>query len=176
MRHQLIENNVPDNKKYASDDVIFGNITLCRYVSEPNNSFFTVVREQKVHLEDKEIAIEEEMTSKAVKAIVDRVLEIGNGDPVAGSIKAVKDGILDSPMSPNIHVKDQVMGVRDAQGAVRYLDFGNLPIPQEVKAFHQEKVAERARIEGRKMNYQVVVEDFWAPSLGHLLGKPGKTK
>lgn len=135
-----------------------------------------VVREQKIHLENKEIAIEEEMTSKAVKAIVDRVLEIGNGDPVAGSIKAVEDGILDSPMSPNIHVKDQVMGIRDAQGAVRYLDFGNLPIPKEVKEFNREKVAERARIEGRNINYQVAVEDFWAPSQGHLLGKPGKIK
>lgn len=131
-----------------------------------------VVREQKIHIENKYTTLEEEMSVKSVKAIVDKVLEIGNGDPISGSIKAVEDGILDSPMSPNVNVKDQVMGIRDAQGAIRYLEFGNLPIPEEVKEFHRDKVAERARIEGRKMDYQVAVEDFWAPSRGHLIGKP----
>jgi methylaspartate mutase epsilon subunit len=130
-----------------------------------------VIREQKIHLENERIKIEEEMVSKAVRSIVDKVLEIGEGDPIAGSIKAVEYGVLDSPMCPSIHVKDQVMGIRDAEGAVRYLDFGNLPIPQEVKEYNREKVAERAKIEGREMNYQVAVEDFWAPSLGHLIGR-----
>jgi methylaspartate mutase epsilon subunit len=130
-----------------------------------------VIREQKIHIESKEIDIEEEMTAKTVKAIVDRVLEVGDGDPINGSIKAIEAGILDSPMSPNINVKDKVSGIRDAQGAVRYLDFGNLPIPEEVKEFNREKLAERAKIQGRVMDYKAATEDFWAPSQGSLVGK-----
>jgi len=52
------------------------------------------------------------------------------------------------------------------QGAVRYLDFGNLPIPEEAKEFHREKVSERELAEHRKMNYEVFIEDIWALSQG----------
>jgi len=65
-----------------------------------------------------------------------------------------------------------VMGIKDCRGAIRYLDFGNLPLPEEVKKFHREKVAEREKTEGRKMDYEAVVQDFWAFSKGRLIGKP----
>lgn len=136
------------------------------------NWVINTVCEQNIRLETKEIAAEEKITEKAVRAIVDSVLEIGDGDAAIGSIRAVEAGIIDSPFSPNIHVKDEVMGIRDVRGAVRYLNFGNLPIPYEVKEFHREKVAEREKIEGRKIDYKVAVEDFWAPSQGRLVGKP----
>lgn len=136
------------------------------------NWVINTVSEQNIKLETKEIAFEEESTEKAVRAIVDSVLEIGDGDVAIGSVRAVEAGIIDSPFSPNIRVKDEVLGIRDSNGACRYLHFGNLPIPKEVKEFHQEKVAEREKIEGRKMDYKVAVEDFWAPSQGHLIGKP----
>jgi methylaspartate mutase epsilon subunit len=136
------------------------------------NWVINTVCEQNMKLETNEIAFEEEITEKAIRAIVDNVLEIGDGDVVVGSIRAVEAGIIDSPFSPNIRVKDEVMGIRDSNGACRYLNFGNLPIPKEVKEFHREKVAEREKVERRKMSYSVAVEDFWAPSQGHLIGKP----
>jgi len=138
------------------------------------NWVINTVCEQNIKLETKEIAVEEENTEKVVRAIVDSVLEIGDGDAAIGSVRAVEAGILDSPFSTNTHAKDEVMGIRDNNGACRYIHFGNLPIPKEVKEFHREKVAERARIEGRNMNYQVAVEDFWAPSQGHLLCRTRK--
>jgi methylaspartate mutase epsilon subunit len=64
-----------------------------------------------------------------------------------------------------------VTGIKDGKGAIRYLDFGNLPFPEEVKKFHREKVAEREKAEGRKMDYEVIVQDFWAFSKGQLTGK-----
>lgn len=140
------------------------------------NWVINTVCEQNIKLETKEIAIEEENTEKAIRAIVDRVLELGDGDAAVGSVRAVEAGILDSPFSTNTHIKDKVLGIRDNNGACRYMHFGNLPIPKEVKEFHEEKVAGRARVERRKMNYQVAVEDFWAPSHGHLLGRAGKTR
>jgi len=78
--------------------------------------------------------------------------------------------VIDSPFCPNIHVKDNVLGIRDSQGACRYLHFGNLPLPEEIKDFHREKVAAREKAEGRKMDYQVVIDDFWAFSKGKITG------
>jgi len=78
--------------------------------------------------------------------------------------------VLDSPFGPNIHVRDEVLGVKDNQGACRYLDFGNLPLPEGIKDFHRAKIAERETAEGRKMDYQAVIDDFWAFSRGKLIG------
>ncbi|MFC2070790.1 hypothetical protein ACFLTB_06445, partial [Chloroflexota bacterium] len=87
---------------------------------------FDVVREQKLEIEVKDVDIEEEVTEKEVRAILDRIFDLGDGDIADGTIKAVESGVLDSPWSPNITVKDDVLGVRDARGACRYLEFGNL--------------------------------------------------
>ncbi len=36
---------VPDNKKYISDTIFFGNITLCRFTQNPNSSFKNKLQE-----------------------------------------------------------------------------------------------------------------------------------
>lgn len=135
---------------------------------------FDVVRAQKIHLEDKKIDLEEKMSELETRAIVDKIIELGDGDVVVGWEMAVRTGTVDSAFCPNINVKDKVLGVRDLRGAMRYVEFGNLPIPQEVKEFHREKVAEREKAEGRKMDYRVAIEDFWAPSRGRIVGAPKK--
>lgn len=133
---------------------------------------FDVVREQKVEIDVKGIDIEEKITETEVRAILDKIFDLGDGDIVDGTIKAVESGVLDSPWSPNINVKDQVLGVRDARGACRYLEFGNLPIPDEIKEFHREKVAEREKLEGKKADYHMAVKDLWSFSKGKLVGLP----
>ncbi len=113
---------------------------------------------------------EEKIAEMEIQAIIDKLLEIGDGDVIAGSVKGVEAGIIDSPFSPNKNVRNLVLGVKDARGAARYAEFGNLPIPAEAKEFHRHKVAERKEREGRKMDYLVTVEDFWAFSKGRLIG------
>jgi methylaspartate mutase S subunit len=130
------------------------------------------MRDQKIQIEMKEVEAEERITEMEVKAIVNKVLEMGDGDVLIGSVKAVDAGVLDSPFCPNVHVRDEVLGVKDSKGACRYAEFGNLPIPEEAKKFHREKLAERERKEGRKMDYHVAVEDLWAFSQGRLIGMP----
>lgn len=139
------------------------------------NWIFDVVRTQKnFEVGNKAIEQEEQITIAEVTAILDKVLDMGDGDIAVGAVKAVEAGVLDSPFSINIHAKDNVLGIRDINGACRYLDFGNLPIPEDIKDFHRAKVAERAAVEGREMNYYVSLEDFWAISKGHIIGKPSK--
>lgn len=45
--NKLTEAGVPDNKEYASDKVFFGNITICRFTSEPSKEFLSKVEELK---------------------------------------------------------------------------------------------------------------------------------
>ena len=132
----------------------------------PSDTFFSSAYYEKP---------KEEMAEKEVRAIVDKIIEMGDGDVVVGSIKAVEAGVLDSPFAANINVKDNVMGVRDIKGACRFLEIGNLPMPDDVKEFHRSKVAEREAAEGIKMDYNVSLKDFWAFSKGTIKGIPPYT-
>jgi methylaspartate mutase epsilon subunit len=136
------------------------------------NWLFNVIREQKIEFEINGVEEEERIAEMEIRAILDKLLEIGDGDIIVGSIRGVDAGIIDSSFSPNKTVKDLVLGVKDRKGAVRYAEFGNLPIPEEAKEFNRQKLAEREKAEGRRMDYTVTVEDFWAFSKGHLIGRP----
>ncbi len=133
---------------------------------------FDVIREQRIEIDVKGVAEEEKITEIEVRAILDRILDLGDGDIVEGTARAVETGVLDSPWSPNVNVKDQVLGVRDAKGACRYLEFGNLPIPEEIKDFHRQKIAEREKIQGKKADYYAAVRDLWGLSKGKMVGLP----
>ncbi|MBN1190467.1 MAG: hypothetical protein JXA46_11990 [Dehalococcoidales bacterium] len=137
---------------------------------------FDVVREQRIEFDMKEIEIEKKITEAEVRAILDRVFELGDGDVLVGACKALKAGVLDSPWSSNMNVRDQVLGVRDVRGACRYLEFGNLPFSKEIKDFHREKVAEREKAEGKKIDYNAAVRDLWGFSKGKLVGLPPYNK
>jgi methylaspartate mutase epsilon subunit len=131
-----------------------------------------VMQDQHLEIDNEIIDQEEQVTIAEVTAILDKVLELGDGDIAVGTVKAVEAGVLDSPMSINIHAQDKVLGIRDKTGACRYLDFGNLPIPEDIKDFHRQKVAEREKAEGRKLDYYASIEDFWGISKGRLKGLP----
>jgi methylaspartate mutase epsilon subunit len=136
------------------------------------NWFFNIVRGQRIEFEVEGACEEERIAEMEIRAILDRLLEMGDGDIVVGSIRGVEAGTIDSSFSPNRNVKDLVLGVKDSRGAVRYAEFGNLPIPDEAREFHREKLAERAKREDRKMDYTVMIQDLWAFSKGQLVGRP----
>ena len=79
---------------------------------------------------------------------------------------------MDSPWSPNLTIKDKVLGARDARGACRYIEFGNLPFPNDIKDYHRAKMAEREKIEGKKADYHTTVRDLWCLSKGKVVGLP----
>lgn len=120
----------------------------------------------------KEVKIECEMLESETKAILEKVIDLGDGDVAVGSIRAVEAGILDQPFPTSQRVARKIMGVRDAQGAVRYLSHGNLPFSKEILEFHKEKIAEREKMQGKKVSYDTVVSDIVAISRGSLLLDP----
>jgi methylaspartate mutase epsilon subunit len=135
------------------------------------NWILNVVRKQGIKFESEQMQMEEKMAEMEVRAILNKVLELGDGDIVIGFIRAVDIGVVDSPLSSNINVMSRVFGIRDHEGAVRYLDFGNLPIPEEAKEYHRSKLREREDLEGRKMDYSAFIGDFWALSKGAITGE-----
>ncbi|MDR0814047.1 MAG: methylaspartate mutase subunit S [Oscillospiraceae bacterium] len=136
------------------------------------NWIFNVVRQQNIGFDMAQVRQEQEMLELSVSAIVDKVLELGGGDVAKGTVAAVHSGVLDSPFSINVNVRDLCLGARDMQGAVRYIEYGNLPIPKEVREYNGEKIRERELTEGRKLGYRTSLADFWTLSKGCLIDPP----
>lgn len=134
------------------------------------NWIFNVVRQQKFVADTPAINQEIRMTELAVCAILDKVIDMGDGDIAVGAVKAVEAGVLDSPFSINIYPKDLCMGARDLEGACRYIDYGNIPIPEEVRKYNDEKIKEREKFEGTKLNFKASMADFWCLAQGKAIG------
>jgi methylaspartate mutase epsilon subunit len=120
-------------------------------------------------LDNQVIRMETRIMEKEVKAIVDKVLELGEGDVVVGTQRAVEAGVLDQPYTTTQHVKGKVMGVKDHEGAARFFDFGDLPFDNEIIDFHKEKIAKREKQIGKKVGYETIVNDMMAISRGGIL-------
>jgi len=112
--------------------------------------------------ESPELLLEMQMLEDEAIAIVDRVLELGDGDPAIGAVRAFEAGVLDVPWSPNNYNAHKVMPARDSSGAIRYLEAGNLPLPPHVAEFHHEKLAERGRQERREVGPDMAIDDVMA--------------
>jgi methylaspartate mutase epsilon subunit len=61
------------------------------------NWIFNVVRQQKFVADTPAINQEMRMTELAVCAILDKVIDMGDGDVAVGAVKAIEAGVLDSP-------------------------------------------------------------------------------
>ncbi|MGB9840051.1 methylaspartate mutase subunit E [Thermovenabulum sp.] len=108
----------------------------------------------------KELEEEIKLIKMETKCILDKVFEVGKSDLAVGVVKAFEIGILDIPFAPSKFNAGKVLPARDNNGAVRILEFGNLPFTKEIKDFHRSLLEERARYEKRKIGFQMVVDDI----------------
>ena len=53
----------------------------------------------------------------------------------------------------------KVLPARDIDGAIRYLDHGNIPLPREVAEYHRQKIEQRAKADGIKADIEMVIND-----------------
>lgn len=104
--------------------------------------------------------------------ILDKVFELGEGDLAKGTVRAFAAGVLDIPFAPSKYNAGKVLPARDNNGAVRFLEFGNMPFTKEIIDFNKAKFAERAKYENRSESFQMVVDDIYAISNGVLVGRP----
>lgn len=104
--------------------------------------------------------------------ILDKVEEFGKGDYAVGTVAAFAAGVIDVPFAPNRSNLGKAMPARDNEGAVRFLDVGNVPLSDELKTFHRQKLEERGKMENRPVNFQMIIDDVYAIGKGFLVGRP----
>lgn len=120
----------------------------------------------------KELEAEIAMIKAETRCMLDKVFELGNGDYAVGAVRAFEAGVLDVPFAPSKYALNKMLPARDNNGAVRIFAVGNLPFTQDIIDFHQDKIAERAKAEGRQASFQMVIDDIYAISKGRLVGRP----
>lgn len=122
--------------------------------------------------EDLELEINQ--IKKEVRCLIDVILRVGENDLAVGTVRAFEQGLLDIPFAPSKYNMGKVFPARDNQGRIRILDFGLLPMTEEIKDFHYRKIKERADSEDREVSFQLTVDDIYSVSKGRLIGRPLK--
>jgi methylaspartate mutase epsilon subunit len=106
---------------------------------------------------------ERELIERETRLIVDRALELGDGAIAPGVVAAYAAGVMDVPFSPATGNAGKALPARDATGAVRFVEFGNLPFDDEIKDIHRRRVSERARRDGQEeVDFRMIVHDVSA--------------
>ena len=109
---------------------------------------------------------------KEVNCLIDCVLKVGDGDLAVGTVKAFEQGLIDVPFAPSKFNAGLILPARDNYGCIRILEFGNLGFTEEIKEYHRRKIKKRAESEGRQVTFQLTIDDIYAVSNGHLIGRP----
>ncbi len=130
----------------------------------------SLLQDQELNTND--LDMEKAIIKGETQCIVNKCLEMGVGDIAVGAIRGVKAGILDIPFAPSRHNAGRMLPARDNEGAVRFLELGNVPLSKELADFNREKIEFRAKMEKREASFQMVIDDVYAISKGKLVGRP----
>lgn len=130
-----------------------------------------MLQDQVFH-ENPQLAAEREIILQETRSILNKTLELGEGDWALGAVRAFAAGVIDVPFAPSTFNLGRTMPARDNDGAVRFLQWGNLPFPKEIQDFHRAKLAERGQAERRPPSFQMVIDDIYAVGQGRLVGRP----
>lgn len=135
------------------------------------NQTLSLLKGQRLPM-SKELELEMNIIKAETKCILDKVFELGKGDLAVGTVKAFETGVMDIPFAPSKYNAGKILPARDNNGAVRYLEFGNIPMSKEIKDFNRGLLEERAKTEGRDVSFQMVIDDIYAVGKGTLVGRP----
>ena len=104
-----------------------------------------------------------------VRAIVDKLLEAGEGDVALGTQRALQAGLLDVPWSPNRECRSALMPARDADGYLRLVDMGELPFPAEIRSYHRDRLEHAAKAAGKAYGPDLAIDSVY--ELSEDIGK-----
>lgn len=130
-----------------------------------------LMKGQGAKLDPEGVAEEVELNKLEMNAILEAVLDAGQGDAARAAVAGFSSGMLDIPFAASRMCRGEVMVARDAEGAVRYLDPGKLPLPERVLKHHRACLARREAARGGKIDYNAIVDDIFSISRGYLVGK-----
>jgi len=132
----------------------------------------TAMLKDQVALDNPLLSEEMSIIEEETRCIMEAVLKIGENDFGLSALRGFEAGLIDVPFAPAQCNANKALPARDNTGAVRFLDFGNLPFSDSLKNFHQKKLKDRAEVERRDVSFQMVIDDIYAVSKGHLVGRP----
>ncbi len=100
-------------------------------------------KSKRITVDETQIALERSLIDKEAHSIVGRVLSLSEGHTDLGGaiVDAIRLGYLDVPFSPHIENAGLVITARDKNGAIRFLDTGNLPFNKEICQFHKNSLS-----------------------------------
>ena len=78
-----------------------------------------------------------------------------------GTMRALEAGLLDVPWSPNRECKSALMPARDADGYLRLVDPGALPLPPEILTYHRECLERAARESGKAFGPDLAIDSVY---------------
>ena len=116
------------------------------------------------------INFEKEQIKRETAQILEKIFSLSTNLSDA-IVKAFEEGIIDVPFAPSKYNLGKMMPARDIEGAIRYIDFGNLPFDDDTKKFHHLKIKERAEKENREVDFQMTIDDIFAISQGKLINR-----
>jgi methylaspartate mutase epsilon subunit len=130
-----------------------------------------MLRDQK-QSESEAVRRETALIEREVRCILDKVLELGRGDVKEGTIAAFESGVLDIAFAPSTACRGKVLPMRDNEGLIRLFNPAGIPFDDDLIAYHHDRLADRAKAEGRKICFQMITDDIYAISKGQLVGRP----
>ncbi len=117
---------------------------------------------RQIRLDDHpEFTAEVDLIKREARPILDKTLELGDGDIAVGTVRACEAGVVDIPWSPSRHVRGRVMPARDADGYLRIFDPGDMPFDKEVLELHAEGLRRRAEREGVPCDRDLAVSSVY---------------
>lgn len=140
------------------------------------SKFVVTLLQDQVFPDCEKLSFEMAEIEKEVHCLMDCILTVGEGDLAQGIVKAFAQGLIDVPFAPSKYNAGKILPARDNEGNIRILEFGNLGFTEDIKEFHHQKIAERAAFENRPMDFQLTIDDIYAVSNDHLIGRPNNGK
>ncbi|MDI6697591.1 MAG: methylaspartate mutase subunit E [Candidatus Saccharicenans sp.] len=128
--------------------------------------------EDQVIFKPEALETEVNLIKAEVRSLLNKVYEIGQGDVATGTVAAFEAGFLDVPFAPSIYNHGKIIPMRDNEGFIRIFNKGHLPLPEDIMAYHRQRLQDRARAEGRAITFEMVTDDIYAISKGKLVGRP----
>jgi len=122
--------------------------------------------------ENAAVGREVEIITRETDCILETVLAGDKHDLKESTAVAFESGVLDVPFAPSIYNRGVILPMRDNEGCIRMFNTGNLPLSDELKTFHRDRLNERSKVEGRAVSFQMVTDDIYAISKGRLVGRP----
>src|SRR5581483_3074636 len=106
-----------------------------------------------------EIQTEMDLIMDETRSILNASLRLGDNNIADAVTRGFEAGIIDVPFAPSKYNPGKMMPIKDITGAIRFLEFGEIPFPEDIKEFHKQKVKERVRYEKIEAGFQMVIAD-----------------